>query len=802
MKNTTDSTKTPKKQKQKKPEKRFPSKKLPALFKKKLTPENFEKKILAKLYIQADKDFIQGMYTEKSQLKGKDVIGVPADATFTKKELKHLKAVSKSIATNKSRFNAAPFIAVVVLIAALGISVTLFKNVAVKAAVQTGLQNALGARCDIQKVNVQIFKANLTIEQLAQANKDSPMTNLFEFQRLNLDFNLAQLLRGRFDAQEIEITGVALGTPRTTSGALPAKLQKKLDKKEKKQKKEDDTGFYSALSGKGGSIEAIGASLLGNFSDYDPQKLVEELRASLQTEKKSKEVAAAVESISKKWADKPAEFEKQANELKASAEDIMALRPESFKNPADIPPAIKKIEGAINNGKQVQASVEKTLDEFNKDKDVVQRLSEELETAVKSDRALLSAQVSKYAGISLDEGKGILTGALDEAGYRLLGKYYPYLQKAVSYAAQMKQNQKAAKEKQKAKKEKASRRAAGRDVYWKEDRIPTILIEHAVASGAGFTAEATDISNDMNKRGEPLKARGTYTVGKQAHSASLTIDARENTSAPLLTADYKGTAYPLSIQIAEGSDAAGVPSFKGTTGIQANLSADEDSAFSVKAAFNMNPIAITATPLPEERINAIYQKALASVKTMNLGADVRFSKAAGLDLNLTTDADKQISAALKSVIGNQAEEAKNEAMARLSKELESKTSGALSEIAGFDTLAKSISENGLSVSAVNDQLEAKKKELTNLADDIQNQAKQAAERAAAEAAAKLQAEADAAKAKAQEEAEAAKARAQAEADAAAARAKAEADAAAERAKKEAEEKAASAAKNAIKGLKF
>ena len=349
---------------------------------------------------------------------------------------------------------------------------------------------------------------------------------------------------------------------------------------------------------------------------------------------------------------------------------------------------------------------------------------------------------------------------------------------------------------------RASRRAAGRDVYWKEDRIPTILIEHAVASGAGFTAEATDISNDMNKRGEPLKARGTYTVGKQAHSASLTIDARENTSAPLLTADYKGTAYPLSIQIAEGSDAAGVPSFKGTTGIQANLSADEDSAFSVKAAFNMNPIAITATPLPEERINAIYQKALASVKTMNLGADVRFSKAAGLDLNLTTDADKQISAALKSVIGNQAEEAKNEAMARLSKELESKTSGALSEIAGFDTLAKSISENGLSVSAVNDQLEAKKKELTNLADDIQNQAKQAAERAAAEAAAKLQAEADAAKAKAQAEAEAAKARAQAEADAAAARAKAEADAAAERAKKEAEEKAASAAKNAIKGLKF
>ena len=456
------------------------------------------------------------------------------------------------------------------------------------------------------------------------------------------------------------------------------------------------------------------------------------------------------------------------------------------------------------------------------DRDRVQNLAKELQAAVESDRALLSAQVSRYTSLSLDDGKQLVTGALDNAGYALLGKYYPYLQQAITYAVNMKKNttpeekeaaarKKAEQAAKKAAKKARLRRQPGRYIYWRADRTPTFLVEHALASGSGFKAEATNISSDMNKRGEPLRAWGSYDASKQQHNVSLVIDTRAVTENPLISADYTGTNFPFKLdQLADAATVGGVPSFAGSTDVQLALVANDDFSFGVDGSFAMQPVSITASALPVERVNNIYQHVLASITDMQVGAKAGYVPDGGVSLSLASDVDGKVVAALKEALTAEAAALQQELTERVQKELENYSTGALSQVAGFDDIAAKIGEEGLSVDTITAILDEKKAELTGMGDKALELVNEAVDKAKAEAeaavdqakaeaaaaAAKAQAEAEAAAAQAQAEAEAAAAKAQAEAEAAAAKAKADAEAAAEEARKKAEAEAQAAAEKA------
>ena len=57
------------------------------------------------------------------------------------------------------------------------------------------MQGIFGAKTDIAKVDFQFFNASLEINGLEQANKDSPMKNLFQIDSIKTSFNLTDLLR-------------------------------------------------------------------------------------------------------------------------------------------------------------------------------------------------------------------------------------------------------------------------------------------------------------------------------------------------------------------------------------------------------------------------------------------------------------------------------------------------------------------------------------------------------------------------------------------------------------------------------
>ncbi|MBQ7160044.1 MAG: TIGR03545 family protein [Treponema sp.] len=708
--------------KAKKEPKKVSAKKLPGLLKKKYTQKQFDKKILKKLYIEDDITYVKSLF-KKTDVKGAEKLAIPIDTELTKKDVNRLKTIAKSIKANKGRVKAGSFIAVAAVIAVVGIAVTLFKNQVVKYGIKSAMQNVFAAKCDIDSVRVEIFGAQLTVNHLAQANKDEPMKNIFEFEKLDLNFNLAQLLRGRFDAENIEITGVALGTERKSSGALPSKaVAQKVDEVK------DESGFYSALKDKSGTaLDTAKDNLTAAFAAYNPKNVAEDIKENFKTAEKAKEVQAQVQGIVDSWKAKPAEIESQVKEFQSSAQALASLNVNNLKTPAEIQAAITKVTNAIESGKKVKSNVENVNNSIKGDANKVKSLSDELAKTVAEDKALISEKVGMYTSFNADTAKGILSGCLDSVAYETLGKYYPYLKKAVDYAGGMKNangssdkksdgKEKSDKKAKKATKKTATGRLAGRDVYWKADRVPKFLIERLAASGLGLEATATDISSDMDKRGAPMVAKGSYTTEKQVHKAGLTIDARTSSTSPLIAGTYSGNNYPFTMDMTKTVSADGVPSLEGVTTINAKLTADADYSFGVDGSFGMNPVKLTAAALPNETADKLYQGAIATIKDLRVGAKVGFSPVDGLDLSISSDLDKKLMAAMQSMASTMLGEACTKALAKVKEQqakIDEMSGGAMSKITEFTGITNSLNSSTNNVNNLNAQLEAKKQEFMN-----------------------------------------------------------------------------------------
>ncbi|WP_294428127.1 TIGR03545 family protein [uncultured Treponema sp.] len=729
------------KKKSSKAEKTLPVKKLPGLFKKSYSQKKLDK-ILKKIYIEEDKQNFIALFSEKYTKGKKELLRVPLDSKFSKNEVKKLKVLAKDIKNNKSRIKLAPFIAVVVLISGIGITVTVFKNVAVKWGIQTAMQGIFGAKCDIGSVNVEIFGAQITVNHLEQANADEPMKNLFQFDKLDLDFNLTQLLRARFNAQNLEISGIALGTERKTSGELPVKPKSAKEKAEKN----DSTGFYEALKSKtGAATEDAKNSILEKLNEYNPETIMTNINENLQTKTVAKEVEEDVKAMVESWKAKPAEIQNDVDNFRSSAEKLTKLNAKNLKTPSDIKKAIEDIQNALENGKKVKSGVDSTLSSFETDAKKVDGFKNKLEDAVKADTDMVKNAIPD---LSVEEAKGFVSGTFDEFAYSTLGKYYPYLKQALAYAGTMKASsskdedvKKEAVKKAKKQARAESKRYEGRNVYWRADRVPKLLIENIHGSGSGsdgtsLDLRVTNISSDMDKVGKPIVGKGVYKAKSRTHNAGFTVDARSSSSAPLISGDYSGNNFPIFLDMAEKTGSAGLPSFSGTTSVTANLSADSDFSFKIGGSFAMNPVKLTAQPLSSEIANRIYTNALAAVKSLNVKANVGFSEKSGLDLDISTDADKIIAASLKEAAKKELGTVQAEAEAKLKEKLTEYTGASNEQVAKFTEIASKLKDSKSATEELNKQLEAKKDELQKqLTGAATNAAKDAASKAVGNSAA-------------------------------------------------------------------
>lgn len=712
-----ETAKTP--AKSKKPEKTVSAKKLPGIFKKTYKEKAYSKNLLKKFYIEADKKFVEKLYSPSQDKKGRNIMVCNKSVEITKADLKRYKLIAKQIKMQKGGIKLVPLIAVAVLVAVLSAGVSLFKNIIIEKAITSAMQGIFGAKTDIAKVDFQFFNASLEINGLEQANKDSPMKNLFQIDSIKTSFNLTDLLRGKFHAENLSVEGVALDTERKKSGELPIKPAKT---KEEKQTE-------SALSAKKQELsEEASAKLKEMFDSYNPEKMLENLQNELKSPAVASQISTDVQQKVEKWSSLPAELQEKVNAFSKNVNDIANTDFSKINDVAKLKSTLEKINSTAKSGEELKKLIEKSNSDLFSDSKAIADYSNKIQTAIKSDYALVDSKISEMKSVLSPAGLNeIMTNAVQSVLYQMCGKYYPYVSKGLNAAlsAQKSSSEKETEKSAEKTEKTVMTRHPGRTVFFKQDTVPTLFIENVTASGYEyktdnllFKGNAKNIANNQNMTGKPTDISADFKIAGNPNNASVKIDARTNTNSPLVTASYTGSGIPVNAD-------AQVFAFTSKSTIKAKMTADTNGKVSLNGVLDMNISEMTGMQFDVEKISELYNTALSNISrlTVDFSIGINEDKTMTISLNnldslasqLTTPVVKTLTAELNSIAAD--------ARSSAAKLLSEKTGVATEKIEQFTNIKNSVNSSKESVNNLQKKLEQKKKQIN---DQITNSTKAAA----------------------------------------------------------------------------
>lgn len=695
----------PKKAKRaKKTPKMLPMKKAPKMFKKTYREKKFKKKILKRIYIPSDLDLVKSVYSLETDEKGRKFYVNNLDRNLETAKIKRLKVVAKQIKKNKKGIRILPLIITVAVFSFVFTMVVTFKNVVVKKGIVYGMQKVFQAKTDVQKVDVSFLKSYIKINGLAQANKDSPMTNIFQIDEINLDFNLTELLKGKFYAEKLAIEGVAIGTERKTSGALPAvvKKEKKEDSKVDKQMKEAQEKLTVAAQ----------KELRSMFDKFNPENILSDMQYSLKSPELAKTLTKDVQKKVEKWAAVPGQIEKDYNEFSKSVETVVKTDWNNITDLIQIKNAIEAITKSINDGKALSETVNQTINEVKADSMLVKTYGEQVAQAVTDDTNLVDNKIKEMKALySVDGVRKVMNESVESLIYQLSGKYYPYVQKALEAAKSIQEKPKEPKKEKKASPE----RLKGRNIYYKKDTVPKLRIDEVAASGYEkgtdsllFKGSAKNISSDQNITNKPSIINADFKVMGRPNSAKVVVDVRDNSTAPMVSADYDGKDWIINAD-------AGAFALKSTSEIIAKLSAENDGSFSLGGTLDMAVSEMTGMDLGNEVVNRVYQKALSKVDRLTVGFTCYKEKDDYLKVTLDNPEllGKQLSEPVIKAFTEEVENFVNEAKEKVKNLLSEQTGGLSDQLLKFSSMEELLNAQKNNLAALEKQLNEKKVELEN-----------------------------------------------------------------------------------------
>ncbi len=671
-------------------------KKIPSLFRKKYTAKKLEKKIYKKLYVPDDKKYVKGLFTEveKKGAKQIPIYAIPADKAeqLAKKDMKRLKLLAKQIKKQKGRVNFVPLIVTIAFIAAIPICFSMFKNIIIKKAITVVCENIFEAKTDIEKVDFKFLDSSLKIKKIEIANKNDYMKNLVDIGSITIDFDLGQLLRKRFVADELSVLDVNTGTERTTSGELPPAKEKKIKKQKAKAEKEaSESKLGKALSDKKAvAANSLEKNITGLFNQFNPETLMQNYAAQLQTPAISKQVQEQIPQIVAKWQAKPAEVQKTVDELQKSVNEIMSFDYSAVQNnPLKIKEFIESLDATYKNIEKVKNDANGVLNSFNADIAEADGLRKTVQNAVTHDMNFANSEINKIKSLNVSDGTKLISGMFENVACDVLGKYYPYAQKGVNYLLELKSKQASKPKTEKVKKEKKKysvKRAPGRDIFYRQDKVPALWIKKMAGSGPNFFAQATDIASNQDIINKPAKIDFNMDLWNLQHTAKLVVDFRTETKEPLVRADYGLKNIPLNIPAEKFGEYPGVPSFDAKCAVDAIFKIFDDEGFEITGKGLLTDLKISTVPFEPEYASKIYSSVMGRINTVRASMTSGFTISDGLKMALDSDADVQVINSIKKEMEAQLAGIKENLKAELTKRINEASGGALGQFGSLDDI--------------------------------------------------------------------------------------------------------------------
>lgn len=715
----------------KKEPKTFPKKKLPRMLRKKYSQKKFNRKVLKKLYIPRDKDFMASMFVELEGDK-KHRLWIPDDRAFTKQELVRLKSLSKEIRKQKGRVKFMPLIASVGVVVLMVSAVLIFKDPLIKKGLRSVMQSAFGAKVDIEYLHLGILDSNFTIRGLAVANRNNTMKNLFEIGGLTVDFDLLQLLRKRFVSDEMSVTDVRVNTDRETDGALPEDYAQTSRLERLKTQVADFTMEKAGV---------VKNSVSEIFAQYDPETLVKNFYDQLTIPELTKDIEAQMNVLIPAWKGVPDQLTASVNKVMADGQAAASFDWGSVQSdPTKIREGIASIRSAVESATALYNETEQTMNMLRRDANTVQSLADQAQRAVTADFNLVSGEINKIASFSIKEdGMNILTTSFEKILADLFGQYYPMVQELMVYVQDLSAKS-AAKEQETVavvEEKPAIQRYEGRTIEYSVDNIPSFLIKRMHGSGAdgsfSLSLDVNDISSDMDKWGKPASISGVVGHGAMTDSFSGTLDLRKSRAGDLVDLRYKGNGYSLDMTMPEEEAVPGVPTGKGIGHFDARITANETGSFSVGGGVTLDPVNFTTAAFEPEFAYDLYSRALAMFTSVQAAVTIGYSDSSGLFLDVDSDIDSRFVEVLTQLFNEELAKIKEEATAKVQSVLDENMAKVKEQFGDFDDIKARMDEQQKKVEAYKAELERKQREGEEKLNAALNAAKDAATKKAEEA---------------------------------------------------------------------
>ncbi len=637
------------------------------------------------------------------------------------KNKKDKKATGKK--KQKGRIKIVPLVIVCLLIGGMVVFSLFFKNTFVKNALINAVESAAEAKCDIDSVDVSIIGAHIRVDGFAVADKSKPMQNLFAFDSAVIDFDLTQLLLGRFISEEISLSGAVVAGPRETSGALSKKETANIED----AKAEAQSGTTSENSNSS-SISSVVSTRAQNgieevIAQYNPENLLNSYMQSLNTPKIAENSTQTISELTDYWTKSAPDVVEQGESVFESIEEVKSLADSSINSIDEVQQAINTITTLASESKELQAQTKNILERAQTDAETVHGLMNDINNAIAADTRFVNSEIDKITSLSLDDGQDFLIGSFDTVARSVFDSYYPLVQRVLGLLGKAKDN---ADTSTAEKKESALQRLKGRTISFNPE-MPSFLIKKVAISGVNnaesisLDGTALNITAEQDKINAASTAQILFSVGSYKNEVAVVVDIRSQPEQDTpVFATYNGQ-FPVKMS----SSSVGVPSLDGIANSSAEAEFDFNSDFNITTDVAVNSASLAAKSFEPALVFNLYESVLESITEFSVGAQVRNADSAGITLNLHSDIDTRIAQGLSAGLAKETQELKNRMKDEASNVLKAYADGAAQEVTGFSSSQEAIEVFRNRLENMDSELETYRKSLEK---QIADQAKEEAQK--------------------------------------------------------------------------
>ncbi|AEJ20104.1 TIGR03545 family protein [Gracilinema caldarium] len=661
--------------------------KIPSLFKKPLKEKVFQHKVLKKIYIKADVDFINQLFfkNENGYYQLKDTIS-QADAN-------RLKKIADAVKKNKGVIDPVRIGILLFLLGTVVVFSLFFKNSLAKTMIERGLESIFNAKVEAQGVQVGLVKAHISLNRLVIASDTEPFKNLVEFGKTEVRLLTSELFRGKIIIQNIECQNIQWGTDRKTDG----RLKKRTDSSIPKQPKDNK----------------LVQNLL-DFSNIPVERIIEEQTANLKSLQLYNDLNTEIEKSKLKWETTLQESKNDIEVVKNNIDEVKKINVASIKSFNEAQEAYNKVNALYPMVQDLQVKTSQINKDITAEYKNIELKSKEAKDSITKDIDYLKSFLNFSNGKTTGIVGQIVSAYLEEK----LGKLYVYAMKGLELSKNIKTN----KDEKKVKKVEPQRK--GYSVYFPTKNYPRLLIENIGFSTKDSKTKVSnigwikDISNDPDVWGKPVTMLFNQTHDSKSFLINGYIDGRTN-SENSLSATIEMQGYPFTID--EGLDSIGLKSITGTYAVKNTFAVKQEGSVIGSADVSTHSAHIE-TADPNHIVAKGLVKAFHETPVISLHVEYVIHQNRTISMNIGSNLDTVLANAFSKIFNEMTQEAEVQLTQAFYNKLEPELKKNKEVSEAYKLLNIDSLEKIKDVKALEDTLTAKKKELDSYSNKMKNQA--------------------------------------------------------------------------------